>query len=193
MTSASVSNAVVGRGHRFETVKPLMLFRKIISIWSPPDGLVMDPFAGSGTAGQAVLELNAEAGSTRRWVLIERGRPERGDSYARTLLADRLRRVVTGEWASGERSPLPGGFRLLNCRRRSTLTPCSAWSAMRCSTLSSPRITTRSGVAAPALVSLNDAGYWYLIAKNADNDGFFLIWDGPDKNTDFTEGVYEAS
>jgi adenine-specific DNA-methyltransferase len=44
----------------------------------------------------------------------------------------------------------------------------------------------------PSLVSLSDEGYRYLIAKNADNEGFFLIWDGPDKNTDFTEEVYEA-
>jgi len=27
-------------------------------------------------------------------------------------------------------------------------------------------------------VSLSDEGYRYLIAKNADNEGFFLIWDG---------------
>jgi len=55
-------NAIVGRGHGFETVKPLMLIKKLISIWSPPDGLVLDPFAGSGTTGHAVLALNAEAG-----------------------------------------------------------------------------------------------------------------------------------
>ena len=43
-----------------------------------------------------------------------------------------------------------------------------------------------------SLISLSDEDYRYLVAKNADNEGFFLIWDGPDKNTDFTEGVYEA-
>lgn len=32
----------------------------------------------------------------------------------------------------------------------------------------------------------------YLVAKNADEEGFFLVWDGPDANTDFTEDVYEA-
>jgi hypothetical protein len=32
----------------------------------------------------------------------------------------------------------------------------------------------------------------YLIAKNADAEGFFLIWDRPDQNIDFTEDVYEA-
>jgi adenine-specific DNA-methyltransferase len=44
-------DAVVGKGHGFETVKPLNLFRKILQIWCPPAGLVLDPYAGSGTTG----------------------------------------------------------------------------------------------------------------------------------------------
>ncbi len=103
-------NAVVGRGHRFDTVKPMALFQNIITLWSPPGGLVLDPFAGSGTTGQAVLALNAATGSERRFVLVEQGRPSRGDPYASSLTANRLRRVVTGEWASGEVEPLGGGF-----------------------------------------------------------------------------------
>jgi len=95
-------NAVVGRGHGFDTVKPLMLFQKVIQIWCPNNGLVMDPFAGSGTTGHAVLNLNASLGTTRRFILVEQGRPERGDPYASSLTANRLRRVVTGDWASGE-------------------------------------------------------------------------------------------
>ena len=51
-------NAVVGRGHKFDTVKPLALITKLITIWSPTDGTVLDPFAGSGTTGHAVLNLN---------------------------------------------------------------------------------------------------------------------------------------
>lgn len=42
------------------------------------------------------------------------------------------------------------------------------------------------------LVSLAEKEHRYLIAKNADNKGIFLIWDGPEENTDFTESVYEA-
>jgi adenine-specific DNA-methyltransferase len=48
-------NAIIGRGHNFETVKPLKLIQKIIQLWCPPNGIVMDPFAGSGTTGHAVL------------------------------------------------------------------------------------------------------------------------------------------
>ena len=78
-------NAIVGRGHGFETVKPLRLFQKIIQLWCPRDGLVLDAFAGSGTTGHAVLLLNQLQEAQRRFILIEQGRPERGDSYARSL------------------------------------------------------------------------------------------------------------
>ncbi len=143
-------NAVVGRGHHFETVKPLMLFKKIISIWSPPDGLVVDPFAGSGTAGHAVLAINDDAGTKRRFVLIEQGRPERGDSYARTLMADRLSRVVTGDWANGKGSPLPGGFRFVQLQQKVDADTVLRMERDECSTLSSPRTTTRTVAGGPA-------------------------------------------
>ncbi|MCV0416206.1 MAG: hypothetical protein K5831_15160 [Brevundimonas sp.] len=103
-------SAIVGRDHGFDTVKPMRLFKKIIQIWCPPTGIVLDPFAGSGTSGHAVLELNAESGAQRRFVLIEQGRPERGDPYARSLTAERVRRAISGERATGKAEPLGGGF-----------------------------------------------------------------------------------
>src|SRR5205807_5207193 len=103
--------SIVGDGHGFTTVKPLKLFKKIIQIWSGADGLVLDPFAGSGTTGHAVLALNSDPEVHRRFILIEQGNTEKGDHYAKTLTAERMRRVVTGEWASGAREPIAGGFR----------------------------------------------------------------------------------
>lgn len=34
--------------------------------------------------------------------------------------------------------------------------------------------------------------YSYLVAKNAANEGVFLVWSGAGSNTDLTEDVYEA-
>lgn len=34
--------------------------------------------------------------------------------------------------------------------------------------------------------------YAYLVAKNARNEGIYLVWSGADSNTDLTEEVYEA-
>lgn len=185
-------NALVGSGHGFETVKPLQLFQKIIQLWCPPEGIVLDPFAGSGTSGHAVLALNADASANRRFILMERGRPDRGDSYARTLLAARLHAAVTGKWAVGSRPTLPGGFRFVELQKKvdaDTVLRMERDEMLDTVIASHYDSSRRRG---PALVSLGDNGYRYLIAKNADNEGFFLVWGGPDKNTDFTEEVYEA-
>lgn len=193
-TQAGVAelDAVVGPGHGFETVKPLRLFEKITHIWCPPDGLVLDPFAGTGTTGHAVLELNARSGATRRFTLIEQGRPERGDSYARHLMAQRLQRVVTGKWASGKRSPLGGGFDFASLDRK---VDAPALLSMERADMTDTVIashfdaTRRRGV---GLTRLPVDQHRYLVGKNTDEEGFFLVWEGPDGNTDFTEDVYEA-
>src|SRR5581483_4799297 len=59
-----------------------------------------------------------ENSASRRFVLIEQGRPDRGDSYARSLLADRLQRVVEGKWQSQRVEPLGGGFRFAALDRK---------------------------------------------------------------------------
>lgn len=108
--------SIVGRGHGFDTVKPLKLIKKIIQLWCPATGVVMDPYAGSGTTGHAVLELNKATGTARRFILIEQGRQDNGDKYARTLTWRRLKNAITGERpdTSGPlkklAEPLGGGF-----------------------------------------------------------------------------------
>jgi adenine-specific DNA-methyltransferase len=188
-------NAVVGRGHGFDTVKPLLLFQKIITLWSPTDGLIMDPFAGSGTTGHSILKLNKESGSTRRFILLEQGRPENGDSYARTLLADRLRRVVTGNWKSGKQPPLGNGFSFRALAQKvdaGVLLRMERDEMVETVIASHFDATRRRGDQLIAVESTGRKPYRYLVAKNADDEGFFLVWDGPNKNTDLTEAVYEV-
>jgi adenine-specific DNA-methyltransferase len=184
-------NAVVGRGHGFDTVKPLMLFEKIIQLWSPPDGLVMDPFAGSGTTGHAVLDLNVAAGSSRRFILIEQGRPERGDPYASSLTANRLKRVITGDWASGEQTPLAGGFSFLRLDKRvdaQTLLDMERDELVDTVIASHFDANHKRG---SNLIRVNGREWRHLVAKNSDDEGFFLIWGGPDGNTDFSASIYD--
>jgi adenine-specific DNA-methyltransferase len=50
--------------------KPLKLIKRILSIASRPDSIVMDYFAGSGTTGQAVLEYNKDYGGSRKFILV---------------------------------------------------------------------------------------------------------------------------
>ncbi len=49
----------------YPTQKPLGILRRIVSASSPPGGVVLDYFAGSGTAGAAARELG------RRFVLVD--------------------------------------------------------------------------------------------------------------------------
>lgn len=184
-------NAVVGRGHGFDTVKPLALIQKIISLWCPPSGVVMDPFAGSGTTGHAVLALNEMDGRDRRFILIEQGRPENGDSYARTLTADRLRRVSAGDWVNGKGVALGGGYTFRSLTKNvdaAALLQMERDEMVDTVIASYFDATRRRG---PSLERIVD-DYSHLVAKNDEGEGFYLVWDGPQENTDLTEDVYEA-
>jgi adenine-specific DNA-methyltransferase len=106
----------------FQFPKPVALLRLLLQIGTGPrgDDLVLDFFAGSGTTGQAVLELNRADGGRRRCVLIQM--PERlatafdaGGKPLETLSqvgrervrrsAARLRKDTTSQIPMGESGP----------------------------------------------------------------------------------------
>ncbi len=177
-------DAVVGKGHEFKTVKPLRLIKKIIQIWCRPDGTVLDPFAGSGTTGQAVLELNAEADANRRFILIEQGNTEKGDHYARTLTAERVKRVITGDWASGKRAKLNGGFRFVELKRERI--DAEAVNALAREEMIDLLLTSywdKNEKAKSYLRRLPAGLHRHLFGVNPKNEGFFLIWDAPDQKS----------
>lgn len=55
----------------FDTPKPVGLIRRMLEITTGKDDLVVDFFSGSGTTAQAVLELNASDGGSRRYILVQ--------------------------------------------------------------------------------------------------------------------------
>lgn len=59
-----------GQDNIFNNPKPLGLIKYLLSIGNKND-LVLDFFAGSGTTGQAVLELNEEDGGNRSFILVQ--------------------------------------------------------------------------------------------------------------------------
>lgn len=190
--AADELTAIVGQGHDFATVKPLKLFTKIIQLWCRPTGLVLDPFAGSGTTGHAVLWLNKESGAERRFILIEQGRPEKGDSYARSLTTERLRRVVLGDWHNGRGTPLGGGYRFCQLQKK---VDAKALLEMERDEMTDTVIASHYDVnrrGGPSLIIMTNEGYNYLVARNSSNEGFYLVWDGSDEPPVFTEDVYDA-
>lgn len=93
----------------FKNPKPVELMMQLVEFAGESDALVLDPFAGSGTTGHAVMRLNARDGGTRRFILIEEG--SREERYCRTILAPRLKAAIKQE-------KLPGGFVFESAGRR---------------------------------------------------------------------------
>jgi adenine-specific DNA-methyltransferase len=89
----------------FAFPKPISLMQRIISYCAPPNAIVMDSFAGSGTTAHAVLKQNAEDGGNRRFILCEMM------DYAESITAERVRRVMNG-YGEGNKAVegLGGGF-----------------------------------------------------------------------------------
>ena len=182
---------VVGKRHGFDTVKPLKLFKKIIQIWCKPNGIVLDPFAGSGTTGHALLDLNEQTGASRRFVLIEQGNTDKDDHYARTLTADRIRRVITGDWVSGQRDPMPAGFRFMELRREKI--DADAVNALAREEMIDLLLTSywdKNERARSYLRRLPVGTHKYLFAVNSKDEGFFLVWQAADQPSVLNRDVF---
>jgi len=73
----------------FETPKPSNLIKTIINLNSDKESIILDSFAGSGTTGHAVLDLNKEDGGNRKFILIEME-----DDIAKKITAERIKRAI---------------------------------------------------------------------------------------------------
>lgn len=167
---------IVGPGHGFQTVKPLRLFQKIIQLWCPPSGIVLDPFAGSGTTAHAVLELNRSTPAQRRFLLIEQGRPEKGDSYARSLTARRVERVISGSWASGTRGGIEAGFRFTSLSKTVDADGVLALEREEMIDLLLTSHWDQSERSSSHLSRHAAGSYAHLFASSSRREGYFLVW-----------------
>lgn len=89
----------------FDFPKPVNLLYQILSIGTNENDIILDTFAGSGTTAHAVLNLNAQDGGNRRFILCEMM------DYAETITAERVRRVING-YGEGDKTVAGtgGGF-----------------------------------------------------------------------------------
>jgi len=82
----------------FQTPKPTKLINRILQI-STKGGTsetILDYFAGSGTTGHAVINLNREDGGKRKYILVEMG------AHFETVLKPRIEKVVySPDWKNG--------------------------------------------------------------------------------------------
>lgn len=78
----------------YPTQKPLGILRRIVQASSPPHGVVLDFFAGSGTTGVAALELQ------RRFVLVD------NNLEALEVMARRFYGINQIEWVNFDPAPV---------------------------------------------------------------------------------------
>ena len=112
----------------FDFPKPTRLIKRMLSIGTKDDDIVLDFFSGSATTAHAVMQLNAEDGGNRRFILVQL--PEVCDEKSEAYKAgykniceigkERIRRAgkklaenKDGQLSmDGEKAPLDIGFKV---------------------------------------------------------------------------------
>ena len=75
---------------------------KVAGVRNKTEGVALDYFAGSGTTGHAVINLNREEGGRRKFILVEMAQ------YFDTVLLPRVKKVTfSPEWKNGRPARLP--------------------------------------------------------------------------------------
>jgi adenine-specific DNA-methyltransferase len=99
---------IFGKEGLFDYPKPVNYIKYLVkaaTFWSK-NSIILDFFAGSGTTGQAVLELNKQDGGKRQFILATAN--EITDTTPNGIVYDvtskRLKRVMTGECYDGTRN-----------------------------------------------------------------------------------------
>ena len=101
----------------FSTPKPEALLRRILTISTEPQDLVLNSFAGSGTTGAVAQKMG------RRWIMIELG------EHCQTHIIPRLKKVIDGNDPGGvtEAEDWRGGGGFQFCRLAPSLLEKDRW------------------------------------------------------------------
>ncbi len=84
-------------GIDYSFAKPSNLIKHLMEIQNSSQRYVIDFFAGSGTTGQAVLNLNQEDSGNRKFILVE------ADNCFQTILKPRILKVIfSRNWKQGK-------------------------------------------------------------------------------------------
>lgn len=92
-------------GLAFDYPKPVGLIAHLIRAFSKQNDWILDSFAGSGTTAHAVMSVNREDGTRRKFILVEVN-----EDTALNVIVPRLRAVIDGN-AEADLEPHGGGFR----------------------------------------------------------------------------------
>ena len=114
-------HSILGEQNLMDFPKPSKLIAKLIRsvTWADSDAIILDFFAGSGTTGQAVTQLNAADGGRRQYLLVQLNEAAEESSALRragfssisALSRERLRRSAAAVRETSGTERLDLGFR----------------------------------------------------------------------------------
>ncbi len=114
-TTSAASDELRRMGLKFDYPKPVGLIKFLLRLHSSRNAVVLDFFAGSGTTGQAVLELNADDDGARQVILCT----DNQNDICRKITRKRLEKVIKGYTFEKDGKPhevvgLGGAFRFFS-------------------------------------------------------------------------------
>jgi adenine-specific DNA-methyltransferase len=171
-------NAILGKGV-FKSPKDHEMLAELFNLvtWRDKGATILDPYAGSGTTGHAVISMNAEDEGSRRFVLIDSGDPRKDAPVSQTkftskITAERVRRVITGRWADeGNHPSHDTGFHFFHAKEAITKAAIME--------------STREALSDIILQVVEDdsnrldyriKGFKHLIGKTKSGYGIALVW-----------------
>ena len=100
-TATNELTSIFGQKDLFVNAKPTELIKYLIQHLNSE--IVLDFFAGSGTTGHAVMELNKEDGGNRQFILCTNNEitDKNPNGIAYDVTSKRLKRIMTGECYDG--------------------------------------------------------------------------------------------
>ncbi len=117
----------------FDNPKPVSLIKKFLQLGTDADSIVMDFFSGSATTAQAVMELNAQDGGQRKFIMIQLDEPTPDNSEARRagyeticeIGEERIRRA--GDKLKAVHPDIDTGFRVFKVDSSNFKAPPKNW------------------------------------------------------------------
>lgn len=94
---ASELKKIFNKTNAFSNPKPVDLIKFLMKFCAKDNAIILDFFAGSGTTGQAVLDLNNEDGGNRKFILCTNNE----NNICEEVTYQRLKTVITGKRADG--------------------------------------------------------------------------------------------
>jgi adenine-specific DNA-methyltransferase len=89
---------ILGSAKQFDFPKSLNLIIDVVKLMAKKDAVVLDFFAGSGTTGHAVLEMNKIDGGNRKFILCTNNENNNGGNggIAESVCYPRIKAVING-------------------------------------------------------------------------------------------------